>query len=122
MSTHQMHQVEEMCQRIMLINHGEQVLYGSLNDIRRRFSANAVEVTLRGDLDGMSVPGVRHVTRQDGNYRLLLEDNTQPENVLQTLVQMPEVTVERFERVETSLNEIFVKVVGRTVSEEGEQA
>ena len=122
MSTHQMHQVEEMCQRIMLINHGQQVLYGPLNEIRRRFSANAVEVTLRGDLDGLHVPGVRQFTRQDGDYRLLLEDSTQPETVLQTLVQMPEVTVERFERVETSLNEIFVKVVGRTVSEEGEQA
>jgi ABC-2 type transport system ATP-binding protein len=121
MSTHQMHQVEEMCQRIMLINHGEQVLYGPLNEIRRRFSANAVEVALRGDLDSITVPGVRQFTRQNGGYRLLLEDGTQPENILQTLVEMPEVTVERFERVETSLNEIFVKVVGRTVSEEGEQ-
>ncbi len=120
MSTHQMHQVEEMCQRIMLMNHGERVLYGPLHDIRERFSTNAVKVTLQGNVE--HVPGVQHITRQNGDYRLLLEENAPPEHVLQTLVQMPEVTVERFEQVQTSLDEIFVDVVGRSMSEEAETA
>jgi ABC-2 type transport system ATP-binding protein len=118
MSSHQMHQVEEMCQRILLINHGREVLYGPLHEIRERFSANAVEVAVHGDLE--QVPGVRHLRRENGDYRLLLEEGTQPESVLQTLVQMPQITVERFERVETSLDEIFVQTVGRPVSEEAE--
>jgi ABC-2 type transport system ATP-binding protein len=36
MSTHQMHQVEELCDRILLIDEGEDVLYGNLDEIRRR--------------------------------------------------------------------------------------
>jgi ABC-2 type transport system ATP-binding protein len=36
MCTHQMHQVEELCDRLVLIDHGQAVLYGNLNDIRRR--------------------------------------------------------------------------------------
>lgn len=118
MSTHQMHQVEQMCERIMLINRGKQVLYGPLQQIRKRFSANAVLVTVKGDLK--QLPNVQHIARDNGDYRLLLEEGTQPESVLQKLVNMPEVSVERFEQVEPSLDEIFVEVVGRSVSEEAE--
>jgi ABC-2 type transport system ATP-binding protein len=116
MSTHQMHQVEEMCERILLINRGRQVLYGPLQEIRRRFTGNAVQVNLRGDLD--EVTGVEKISRRDGHYRLLLEKGVRPEQLLKTLVDRPDLTVERFERVETSLDEIFVRVVGREVSQE----
>jgi ABC-2 type transport system ATP-binding protein len=110
MSTHQMHQVEEMCERILLVNHGRQVLYGPLQDIRRDFAGNAVEVDLRGELE--QVPGVEQITPQNGSYRLLLQDNVPAEDVLKTLVSQPQITVERFERVEVSLDEIFVRLVG----------
>ena len=117
MSTHQMHQVEEMCERILLINHGERVLYGPLNEIRRRFSANVVEVGLRGE--PVAVSGVQQITPGlNGSYRLLLEEGVRPETVLQALVHQPDLVVERFEHVETSLDEIFIRVVGRSVEEE----
>lgn len=116
MSTHQMHQVEEMCERILLIDRGQQVLYGPLQEIRRRFAANAVEVELRGELP--QLPGVEQAITQNGAYRLLLQEDVQPEMLLKTLVNLPTAIVERFERVEPSLDEIFVQVVGRTVSEE----
>ena len=119
MSTHQMHQVEEMCQRILLINRGQRVLYGPLDEIRRRFSANVVEVGIQGE--AVTVPGVEQITAgENGSYRLLLEEGVRPEKVLQALVQAPELVVERFEQVETSLDEIFIRVVGRSVEEEGE--
>jgi ABC-2 type transport system ATP-binding protein len=116
MSTHQMHQVEEMCERILLIDRGEQVLYGPLREIRRRFASNAVEVEVRGNLGG--VPGVERVTHQDASYRLMLQEGVQPEEVLRTLANRSDITVERFERVEASLDEIFVRVVGREITDE----
>jgi ABC-2 type transport system ATP-binding protein len=116
MSTHQMHQVEEMCERILLIDHGRQVLYGPLQDIRRRFASNTVEVDLHGELD--EVAGVEKITHQNGSYRLLLDEGVRPEALLKTLVGRSEITVERFERVETSLDEIFVQVVGRDLTAE----
>ncbi len=118
MSTHQMHQVEEMCQRILLVDRGAAVLHGELSEIRERFSSNTVEVTLQGEV--ASVPGVRHLERRDGGYRMLLEPGTAPEDVLLALVNLPEVRVQRFERVQTSLEEIFVQVVGHKV-ETGEE-
>jgi ABC-2 type transport system ATP-binding protein len=111
MSTHQMHQVEEMCQRILLIDRGQRVLYGSLSDIRRQFARNAVRVEVQGQLD--HVDGVEHISRNNGRYRLLLKEGVRPDSLLKALVERPDVTVEAFERVETSLDEIFVQVVQR---------
>jgi len=111
MSTHQMHQVEEMCQRILLVDRGKRVLYGPLADIRRRFTRNAVEVQIDGQLE--QVDGVEHITRRDGHYRLLLQEGVRPRDLLKRLVQRPDVTVEAFEEVKTSLDEIFVEVVER---------
>ncbi len=116
MSTHQMYQVEEMCERILLIDRGHQVLYGPLSEIRRQFATNAVEVDLQGELN--RVPGVEQLVARNGGYRMLLQDGVPPEQLLRTLVNMPEVTVERFERVQTSLDEIFVQVVGRKMTDE----
>lgn len=122
MSTHQMHRVEEMCERILLIDRGRRMLYGRLQDVRQQFTSNAVQVDLRGQLD--EVPGVRRLSPHNGGYHMMLEDGVPPEAVLRTLVNMPEITVERFERVQPSLEDIFVEVVGREISwrEEEEEA
>ena len=48
-STHQMEQVEKLCNNICLINNGKIVLEGSLNTIRNNYSTNAVEVRFSGD-------------------------------------------------------------------------
>ncbi len=115
MSTHQMHQVEEMCQRILLMDRGRRVLYGTLDEIRQRFTDHAIEVEVKGELE--SVSGVARLNQRNGSYRLLLEENVQPETVLQQLMGQPEITVERFARVRLGLDEIFVRTVGREIEE-----
>ena len=50
-STHQMEQVEKLCNNICLINNGKIVLEGSLNTIRNNYSTNAVEVRFSGDIN-----------------------------------------------------------------------
>jgi ABC-2 type transport system ATP-binding protein len=119
MSTHQMNQVEEMCERILLIDQGRQVLHGRLADIRREFAPNAIEVELTGEL--LPVPGVERVAPHNGRYRLLLEEGTRPEKVLRALVDQPQLAVQHFERIEPSLEEIFVKVVGHEIRTEDSQ-
>jgi ABC-2 type transport system ATP-binding protein len=108
MSTHQMHQVEELCDRIVLIDHGKVMLYGNLDEIRRRFSGHAVLVRATGDLP--AVPGVLHSESHNAATRLILSPETAPMEVLRALVAQ-NVEVEQFEVAMPTLDEIFIRVV-----------
>ena len=116
MCTHQMHQVEELCDRILLIDHGRNVLYGRLNDIRRRYTGNAVLVRPAGDLaldqakESLGVAGVEGVAIHNGALKLTLCEGATPQGVLQELVAQ-EVALERFEIAVPTLDEIFIQVV-----------
>jgi ABC-2 type transport system ATP-binding protein len=113
MSTHQMYQVEEMCERILLIDRGRQVLHGPLMEIRKQFAPNAIEVQVEGELP--EIGGVERATISNGRHRLLLKEGNTPAMVLKDLVSHPQIIVHHFEQVQISLEEIFVKVVGHEV-------
>jgi ABC-2 type transport system ATP-binding protein len=109
MSTHQMHQVEELCDRIVLIDKGRDVLYGKLDDIRRRFSGHAVLVRAANTLP--HVPGIVQASQNHNATKLTLAEGTCPQDVLRSLVELG-VELERFEIAVPTLDEIFVRVVG----------
>jgi ABC-2 type transport system ATP-binding protein len=109
MSTHQMHQVEELCDRILLINHGRAVLYGALEDIRRQYSGHAVLVRTIGDLPP-ALPGVDQVDVHNATSKLNLAPGTTPQDVLRVLVEK-NVSLEKFEIATPTLDEIFIRVV-----------
>jgi ABC-2 type transport system ATP-binding protein len=109
MSTHQMFQVEALCGRIALIDRGSTVLYGPVDDIKRRFAGNSVLVHGQGDFQGL--PGVIEARRQDGDWHLALASGTDPQSVFQALAALPGAKIERFEIAEPSLDDIFISVV-----------
>jgi len=116
MSTHQMHQVEELCDRLVLIDHGRTVLYGGLDEIRRQFSGHAVLVRTSGTIP--TLPGVETVERHNSAYHLTLSPTTNTQDVLRTLVERG-VPIEQFEIAAPSLDEIFIRVVTENRPEEG---
>jgi ABC-2 type transport system ATP-binding protein len=103
MSTHQMYQVEALCDRIVLIDHGRSVLYGPVSQIKRDFA----EAT--GDVTGL--PQVLEARQEDGAWRLSLETGADPQQVLQALLARPGVRIGRYELAEPSLDDIFITVV-----------
>ena len=115
MSTHQMHQVEELCDRIVLIDHGHTLLYGRLNDIRQQFSGHAVIVSTSGELP--TLPGVEHVERHNSSaWRLSLSASMDTQEVLRNLVQQG-IQINQFEIAAPTLDEIFINVVQRADQE-----
>jgi ABC-2 type transport system ATP-binding protein len=109
MSTHQMYQVEALCNRIVLINEGRTVLYGLVDEIKRNFAGNAVSV--RGHGDFAHVPGVLETRRQDGAWQLSLAIGTDPQAVLRVLAARDNVKIESFVLAEPTLDDIFINVV-----------
>jgi len=108
LSTHMMNQVEELCDRILMINKGQAVLYGSLAEIKSRYRNNSV--FLECDRLPEGLPGVVGSKNHLKYVELFLDGRTSPQEVLSVLISKG-VTVGRFEVSTPSLNEIFIQVV-----------
>ena len=117
MSTHQLHQVEALCDRLVLIHRGQVILYGELEEIRRQHSGR--EVLIESPVTLPSLPGVENIDAANGLQRVSLGLEVSPQQILQNLVAM-QVPINHFEIARPSLDEIFIEAVGEPVeSEEG---
>jgi ABC-2 type transport system ATP-binding protein len=108
LSSHQMSLVESLCDRIFMVNRGKAMLYGTVDEVRRDHSENAV--LIRCDADLSKVPGVvRHVSDERGARVYLREGFKAGDFLRAVLAAGADVTY--FEPAITSLEDIFVKVV-----------
>ncbi|MGA7677376.1 MAG: ATP-binding cassette domain-containing protein [Dehalococcoidia bacterium] len=110
LSTHQMNQVEELCDRILMINNGDSVLYGNLTEIKSRYRSHSVILDFEGEL--AQIQGVTLKRTNKGYVELVLDGNTTPKQVLERLVSTG-IVINRFEVATPSLNEIFLEVAGK---------
>jgi ABC-2 type transport system ATP-binding protein len=114
--THQMHQVEELCDRLVLIDQGKAVLYGHLDEIRRRYAGQDLLLRTPTPLPA-SLPGISSFERTNGGYHLKLTSGFTPQTILHNLLEA-EVLIEQFEIAMPTMDEIFIRVVrGETINE-----
>jgi ABC-2 type transport system ATP-binding protein len=112
MSTHQMYQVEELAQRLLMISRGKQMLYGPVDEIRARFAEHAIVV--EGEGQWSALPGVQRVVASENgrhNATLYLRPEATADSVLAEIAQSKTMTIRRFELAVPSLNDIFIQVV-----------
>jgi ABC-2 type transport system ATP-binding protein len=111
-STHNMEVAERICSRILVIDHGRDVISGSLADIKSRFGRNTVVVEFDGTIDFGSLSElVRNVSRLPRWVEIDLAEGASPQTLLQCLLN--QVVVRKFEVVSPSLHRIFVEMVGK---------
>ena len=116
-STHIMEQAEKLCNRIFLIDKGERVVYGSLEEIKESHGSNTVVVEFDGDGSFISdLPEVARATSYQRFAELELVEGIDPDSVLQRLVG--KISIMRFEVVSPSLHNIFISLVGTNGSED----
>ncbi len=108
LSTHQMNKVEQVCDRALMMNRGHMVLYGTVRDIRRSHSDDAILVRTEGRLE--AIPGVHASEAVNGEHKLTLDHGVTPESVLRVLLDRGQ-PIESFSRATLPLEDIFVKVV-----------
>ena len=112
MSTHQMQQIEEMADRLLMINRGEQKLYGTVDAVRAQYALPAVRV--EGEGDWSLLPGVERVEYSENgkvSVLLYLKPDIPPDSVLSEIARREDMHITRFELAVPSLNDIFVQVV-----------
>lgn len=109
MCTHQMHQVEELADRIVLINNGKAMLYGKLHDIRQLYKSQSLIVRPVKELPA-AIDGVTQIEKQNHHYLLHLCPGCTTQQVLRSLMEKG-IEIEQFEIAIPSLDEIFIEVV-----------
>jgi ABC-2 type transport system ATP-binding protein len=110
-STHVMHEAEQLCDFIVLINRGRVVVNGTLDEIRAGHEANAVSLELEGDAAFVrTLPMVQSVEPNGRRLGVRLRDQADPQDLLRALVERARVRA--FEIKQPSLHEIFVRLVG----------
>ena len=109
-STHRMENVEEMCENIILINHGKNILMGNVKEIRNRFEENLFKVSYKGELPKVFSGGLELVKKEDhtATFRIPNQDNAN--QLLQFLITSG-CEIKSFHEILPSINEIFISQV-----------
>ena len=110
LSTHRMNEVEELCDRILMIDNGRNVLYGKLAEIKKKYRNNSVLVDYEGELGKLD--GVLRRRRDEGYTELFLDSKTSPQKVLGQILEQG-ININRFEVSTPALNDIFLQVVAK---------
>ncbi|SEE99073.1 ABC-2 type transport system ATP-binding protein [Arthrobacter alpinus] len=109
MVTHQMEEVERLCDRIILLKDGTAHAYGTIAEVQQQFGGRTIRVKYSG-----SIPESTHyaITRLENNYaELNVDESVDEAQVLKDLV-LAGVVVRGFEAARRSLDDIFIEVYG----------
>ena len=110
-STHQMEQVERLCNNICLINQGQIIVEGALEDIRKKHTSDAVELRFSGNMDTKKVTEYfKELEINENRLSGVLEKK--PEEFLGWVNTI--VTVESFKLKVPTLEQIFIEEVKMT--------
>ena len=113
-STHQLEQVEELCEDMVLINHGHVVVQGNVQKIKRQHGRHVARLTLDNDPAAPwleQLPGVQVTKRRQDYIEMQLQADLNPNLIVEAALQHGGI-ISRFEMVEPSLTDIFIELVG----------
>lgn len=110
LSTHLMNRVEDVCDRMILMNRGRRVLYGSVESIQREHARPEVRVELEGSLPDLPAAIEDASAEADGTFKVRHRPELTPADLLEMMIAAG-ARVTRFEPVRVSIEEIFVTTV-----------
>ena len=111
-SDHDMSNVEELCDDVVMINNGHIVLSGAVNDVRNNFGLTRLFIRTDLNLDNVkNLPGVEDaILQNNGIYKLWLTDASYGEEIFNTLSHGK--YLQTFDQEPPTLDEIFKMKAG----------
>lgn len=117
MVTHQMEEVEKLCNRALLLKDGKAEAYGSIDNIKEDFGGQRIILRFAGTLPRR--PQLYDVTKQAATYaELNPKDGIEPQRILREIADHPDIKINTFDVQRPSLDDIFVTIYGRSAAEE----
>lgn len=109
-STHRMEQVEEICEEIVLINQGVNVLEGKVSDVKNQFKENIFKIEYTGSLPANVTEKAEIISQDEKAITARFSAEANSNSFLQFLMKN-DVQILSFNEILPSLNEIFIRQV-----------
>jgi ABC-2 type transport system ATP-binding protein len=107
-SAHNLYHVEDVCDRVLVMNRGEIVARGSLDEVRSAHGTTEYRVYTSVEVEG--------ATRVDGRYRRVVTDMSAVESVREAAAEAGGEVVD-IRTVEPSLEDVFLDIADREDAE-----
>ena len=112
MSSHQMPTIEEFCSDIVIMNKGQTVLQGNLNDIKKGYGRVKLSVKCEGDITALAAQCGLLATEVTPNGSSFDVESEEQAHALLNKIMEQQIPLIRYELREPTLNEIFIEKVG----------
>jgi ABC-2 type transport system ATP-binding protein len=109
MVTHQMEEVERLCDRVVLLKDGVAEAYGTIPEVQDQYGGTMIRLKYSGDIPDS--PNYSVTLRENNYAELMVIDQVDEAIILRELVQAG-VLVRSFLTSRLSLDEIFLRVYG----------
>lgn len=114
-STHQLEQVEELCEDVVIIDQGRTIIRGSVQEVKRHEGRNVARLKLDNDpevswLD--TLEGVKVTKRRQDYIEMNIQSTVNPNVIVEEALRHGGI-ISRFELTEPSLTDIFIEHVGK---------
>jgi len=109
-STHRMEQVEEICDHIILVNLGKKILDGTVQKIKQDFKENKFSIQLTEVPANTASPAFQVIDQKANKLVVKINEGYKSNDVLHFFLQQ-QTTIESFNEILPSLNEIFIREV-----------
>ena len=112
MSAHQMSTIEEFCSDILILNKGKTVIKGNFKEIKDTYPANRVQIETNENIEtdikklGFEIENIKNYS-----YTVKIFDEQKAHELLKELV-IKGITINKFEIMKPTLNDIFIEKVG----------
>lgn len=123
-STHQLEQVEELCEDVVIIDQGQTIIRGSVREVKRQQGRNVVRLKLDNDPEALwldTLEGVQVTKRRQDYIEMNIQSDLNPNLIVEEALRHGGV-ISRFELTEPSLTDIFIEYVGKTALQDAPSA
>ncbi|MCU0480430.1 MAG: ATP-binding cassette domain-containing protein [Anaerolineae bacterium] len=118
MSSHEMFQVEEMADRLLMVNRGKLALYGAVDEVRKRYAIHGIIIEGQGDWEKLhGVESVEHASNSRNAMLIRLQPNVTTDAILSEIARNDAYHITKFEQAVPSLNDIFITVAGERIED-----
>ena len=112
MSSHQMSSIEEFCSNLTILNRGNTVLQGNLEEIKESYPSEKIEIISRDNIeDIIKNQGLEILENRENHYLVRIKEQTEGQNLFKKLAEN-NINLSKFEFKKPTLNEIFIEKVG----------